>query len=490
MAKRRANGEGTIYKWVHRQKKKLKGLPECKNCRDCTTRDICFNREKCNLCDICKNCTDYKNCDRYYFYDGYATQCTGKDGKRTAPIYGKSKNELAKHKNKVSRDIQAGKYVGKTSATLYMMMEEVIEDRKKLNITGDSAYITNKATLKRLSNAEIVNKPVQKITIDEIKEYLSTITEYSESIIKKNYGLLNAGFKRAIAKGIISYNPIQTSEIKKPRSKQPFAKVVALTVKEQRKFIETIHSLDEPHQYQNEWLLSISTGMRMGEVLALDKDNDIDFEEKIIHINNTLTISQDENGKEVTILGDRTKTYNSYRDLKMSPDVEKILKVSMEQSIENENNLLFCRENGELVTVNMITCALKRFCQKYKITKNKKCTSHVLRHSFATRQIESGLPAHILQKILGHKSIKETLDTYTDVFAEYANRYDENVYDYYQKNGLLYDFECSEYEIVNREIHNLLSHLENSHLRDKHKKQIKENLTDILKWYEILENTG
>ena len=110
----------------------------------------------------------------------------------------------------------------------------------------------------------------------------------------------------------------------------------------------------------------------------------------------------------------------------------------------------------------------------------------MLRHSFATRQIESGVPAQILQQILGHRSIKETLDTYTDVFAEYANRFDEDVYNYYQQNGLLYDSECSEYELVKREINNMIENLKESHLRDAHKKEINKYMTNILKWYEVL----
>lgn len=491
--KRRANGEGTLYQTTQKQKrpKTKKVMPECENCKNCKDRTICNNREDCNKCDICKNCTKYNEyCDKFYFYSHWVGQCSTKNGKRTSSVYGKNQKEAANKKNKISSDIQTGKYIGKSDTTLYMMMKEVIEDRKKLNETGDSAYITNKQTLKRLSKAEIVHKPIQKITTDEIKDFLATRTKYSDSIIKKDYGMLNAGFQRAIAKNIILHNPIKTSEFRKPRSKQPFSKVVALTVNEQRKFIQTIHSLDKPHQYQSEWLLSISTGMRMGEVLALDKEKDIDFEEKIIHVNNTLTTSEDENGKEITILGDRTKTYSGYRDIKMTADVEKILKICMKKAIDNKNNLLFCRENGNLITTNMITCAIKRFCEKYKITKNKNCTSHILRHSFATRQIESGMPAHILQKILGHKSVKETLDTYTDVFAAYENRFDENVYNYYQENGLLYDFECSEYEMVQREMANLVNRVKESHLKDKHKEQLKNYMNEILKWYEVLEEVG
>ena len=183
--------------------------------------------------------------------------------------------------------------------------------------------------------------------------------------------------------------------------------------------------------------------MRIGEILALTSA-DIDFDNKLIHITNTLT--KDKNGK--VKIGETTKTYESTRDIPITSILEPILKDCIANYVPNHNDLLFCQSNRTIIAPSTINIHFKKICKNANIkvitTKKKKgidkdgndkfvnlktsnVNTHMLRHTYATRCIEAGVPAEVLQKLLGHKNISITINTYTTIF----NKFKVNALDNY-----------------------------------------------------------
>ena len=60
----------------------------------------------------------------------------------------------------------------------------------------------------------------------------------------------------------------------------------------------------------------------------------------------------------------------------------------------------------------------------------------MLRHTFATRCIEAGMSAKVLQKLLGHENIETTLNTYTSVFDKFNKDENEKYNNYMKEIGL------------------------------------------------------
>ena len=86
-------------------------------------------------------------------------------------------------------------------------------------------------------------------------------------------------------------------------------------------------------------------------------------------------------------------------------------------NVERILNIEWMRLDGKVQIV------YKRICRKIGIPADGQ---HALRHTFATRCIESGIPAIVLKNWLGHTNIHITLDTYTDVFDSLNNKAVEN----------------------------------------------------------------
>ena len=92
-------------------------------------------------------------------------------------------------------------------------------------------------------------------------------------------------------------------------------------------------------------------------------------------------------------------------------------------------------KDGSLIANGTVNSAFKRLCKKYNI-KSGEVNFHMLRHTYATRCIESGMQAKVLQKKLGHHDITITLNTYTDIFSKYEDTCDNNYTEYLEQNKI------------------------------------------------------
>ena len=70
------------------------------------------------------------------------------------------------------------------------------------------------------------------------------------------------------------------------------------------------------------------------------------------------------------------------------------------------------RRTGEPAKNSSYDTHLYKLCDEAKI---KRFCMHAIRHTYATRAIESGMQPKVLQKLLGHASIKTTMDRYVNV---------------------------------------------------------------------------
>ena len=143
--------------------------------------------------------------------------------------------------------------------------------------------------------------------------------------------------------------------------------------------------------------IAFNTGARSGEIIGL-KIKDIDFENRYINIKRSIS-------KGVI---STPKTASSIRSVPFAGDIEKYLKMQIEEAIDKGSNFLFSKENGEpLYGVDALN--LKRFLRRLKVNNRIYDT----RHTFIIKMLNTGkIKVMDLARIVGHTNPQMILTTY------------------------------------------------------------------------------
>ena len=240
---------------------------------------------------------------------------------------------------------------------------------------------------------------------------LELINKFTSELL--NEGLMEKTVKDIliILQQILKYGDIN---IKIPMPKVPKNEIQILKKDEQTKLEgELLKNLNEE---TFGIYFCLYTGLRIGELCALQWKN-IDLKNKKIKVKKTLIRikNPDESAKKKTIIIiDEPKSSSSIREIPI-PDFLIPLMGNLEENVTPDTFLVSGTEKF---------IETRTYFNKYKKILNAidmgNYNFHALRHTFATRCIENGCDPKTLSEILGHSSVKITLERY--VHPNYENK--------------------------------------------------------------------
>lgn len=178
--------------------------------------------------------------------------------------------------------------------------------------------------------------------------------------------------------------------------------VQAFEIDEQNKVVEYCMRSKKPNHFGI--VLCFYTGLRIGELLALTW-SDIDFEKKTMSINKTISYTKINEKYRTNISTPKTKS-----SIRIIPLPKSILDKLKQLKKASQSPYILCTRNSKMVNIRTYQRTFERILHKLNINIRN---FHAIRHTFATRAIETGIDVKTVAEILGHTNPIITLNRYS-----------------------------------------------------------------------------
>lgn len=342
---------------------------------------------------------------------------------RRKEFNGKSKKEVTAKMNEWNKEIALhGNPLSKDNYTV----GEWLENHLFINKHGKIAHSTFQS-YKTILDRHIKRSPLGKMDLKEVRQmdvqkFLNSKDSLSYSSLKKFYILLSQCFESAIQNQLIRTNPANGVTI--PNKTKSPKTIQVLTLAQQQAYIGALKG--QPSELL--LLTALFTGLRLGELTGL-KWNHVDLEDKTLEVKESIRRVKvyDRNGVgQNQIVTKSPKSKAGFRTIPL-PDFLIELLIAHKPKNVSDDTYVFVTKFGNPHTARNVQKYHSRNCTRAKInptvdakgnTIYEGINFHGLRHTFATRMIESGESIKTVQDLLGHQDAQTTLNIYTHSLIE------------------------------------------------------------------------
>ena len=324
-------------------------------------------------------------------------------------VLGKTQAEVKEKLKAAIKETQSLDFTKAGKYTVGEWMEVWFEDYAKIKVRP-SSHQTYRGYIDNHIGPNIGDIPLEKLTsLDLQKLYKKLLTKgrvdrleakgqpkgLSAKTVRNIHQILSSALKLAQEQRIILTNPAEGCALPKVEHKE----MQTLPVEQLQSFLREARESGVFELYY----LELATGLRRGDLLGL-KWEDIDLERGDLRVRRQISRINGE------ITEAPLKTKNAYRTLPLAEDTVSVLK---EQRKKVGNSpWVFPSPTGGPISPDSVLHKLHRVLKRAGLPKVR---FHDLRHTFATLALQNGVDVKTVSGMLGHFSAGFTLDTYAHV---------------------------------------------------------------------------
>ena len=344
----------------------------------------------------------------------YEYRYTNRQQERNS-IYASTLDELRATEAKLEADKLDGIDPSECKATVAQQLETYFSLKQNVR---ESTKISYRTLLHMAQKTPFASRKIVDVRMTDAKQYCAWLYEngYAFGTIQALHCHLRGAFQMAVDDDYIRKNPFGFSLTKIVSREQMDVK--ALDSDEKTALIDLLSRDTSLKKYYDPVIILVGTGMRISEFCALTMQ-DIDFGANRICVDKQL-LQHSYGGSYIS----KPKTANSVRYIPMSAEVRAALarvcaartKPKIEWVIDGVSGFLFLDENGKPRPSNYYQRAFREIQKKFNRVygTNARITPHVLRHTFCTDVVNTGMNVKSVQYITGHSSLDVLLKVYAE----------------------------------------------------------------------------
>lgn len=272
-----------------------------------------------------------------------------------------------------------------------------LETYKKGTVKEHTYNFTYKSNVENYMIPFFCKARIKDIQQIDIQRYFNQVNNngkpLSKSTLDKHKMILKSIFDYAIDNDLCYKNPVKNIKFQK-----------VADVNERKAYTQVQAKICEDYakaHNRKDIVIMLNTGVRRGELLGL-KWCDVDFEEKVIHIERAVTKVKG------GIIIDKPKTETSIRTIPVSDELLTYLK-----QFQKSPEIFVIGEKDTPFSISTYADYFKSFMEKMSSEIGLPILSpHELRHTYGTTLREKGVDIYTIQKVMGHSDISVTAGIY------------------------------------------------------------------------------